>query len=129
MHHTAIDIETPLNHLLSGEVDGRTRIVKRLREIGRALARDAGGADKLSEARAQLIQRFAATAVLAERLESRLAAGEEIDVQEHALICSNLVRLAQRIGLSRIARDVTPQLDDYIARTSRNDQQVSETAA
>jgi hypothetical protein len=39
---------------------------------------------------------------------SSLANGEQIDIQEHALLCSTLTRLAQRIGIERRARDVTP---------------------
>jgi hypothetical protein len=58
--------------------------------------------------RLQLVRRFAAAAVLAEQMESRLANGEQIDIQEHALLCSTLTRLAQRIGIERRARDVTP---------------------
>jgi antitoxin (DNA-binding transcriptional repressor) of toxin-antitoxin stability system len=45
-----------------------------------------------------LIRRFAAAAVLAEQLEARIARGEEITLTDHALLCSSLVRLAQRIG-------------------------------
>ena len=52
--------------------------------------------------RKQLIRRFAAAAVLAEQLEAKLARGEEIDVNTHALLCSTLTRLASRIGLGRI---------------------------
>ena len=58
---------------------------------------------------------FAAAAVLAEQMESRLANGEQIDIQEHALLCSTLTRLAQRIGIERRARDVTPSLSEYLA--------------
>ena len=67
----------------------------------------------LSEARLQLIRRFAAAACLAERLESRLVRGEDISLQEHALLCSSLVRLGQRIGIERVAKDITT-LADYL---------------
>ena len=60
--------------------------------------------------------RFAAAAVLAEQMESRLANGEQIDIQEHALLCSTLTRLAQRIGIERRARDVTPPDPLHYAR-------------
>jgi hypothetical protein len=43
----------------------------------------------------------------AEQLESRLANGEQIDIAEHAALSSTLVRLASRIGIDRVARDVT----------------------
>ena len=62
----------------------------------------------------QLIRRFASGAVLAEALEARLVKGEQIDIAEHALLSSTLVRLAQRIGINRVAWDVTPTLGDYL---------------
>ena len=62
----------------------------------------------------QLIRRFASGAVLAEELEARLARGEPVDIAEHALLSSTLVRLAQRIGLDRRAKNVTPALRDYL---------------
>jgi hypothetical protein len=47
--------------------------------------------------------------VLAEEMETKLANGEEIDIAQHALLCSSLVRLAQRIGIGRRSRNITPQ--------------------
>jgi hypothetical protein len=75
------------------------------------MVQDAGGMDRCSEARLQLIRRFAATSVLAEQLEARLANG---DVAEHAALTSTLVRLASRIGIERRAPNVTPSVRDYI---------------
>jgi hypothetical protein len=102
------------------EVDGRTKLAKRFKEICRAIARDQGGDERLSEARIQFIRRFAAAAVLAEQMESKLASGEEIDVHTHALLCSSLVRLAQRIGLNRVPKKITPTLSDYLADANQN---------
>ena len=62
----------------------------------------------MSEARRQLVRRFAAAAVLAEQLESKLANGQAIDLQEHALLCSSLVRLSARIGINRMPKNLTP---------------------
>jgi hypothetical protein len=75
---------------------------------------DQGGADRCSESRKQLIRRFAAAAVLAEELEVQLARGEEVDIARHALLCSTLVRIAQRTGLHRVPRDVAPSLAEYL---------------
>jgi hypothetical protein len=97
------------------DVDGRTIIARRYRDITRAILVDQGGVEHCSESRQQLIRRFAAAAVLAEQLESRLANGEQIDIQEHATLSSTLVRLAARIGIDRVARDVTPSLAEYLA--------------
>ena len=96
-------------------VDGRTIIYRRFRDIASQVASDQGGLEELSEARLQLIRRFSAACVLAEQMEAALARGEEIDVERHALLCSTLTRLAQRIGIDRRARNITPSLSQYLA--------------
>jgi hypothetical protein len=47
-------------------------------------------------------------------MEAKLVNGEQISVQEHALLCSSLVRIASRIGINRVPKNVTPELRDYI---------------
>ena len=106
------------------DIDGRSVVARRYRDICSAIAADQGGADQLSEARLQLVRRFAAAAVLAEQMESRLVNGEQIDISEHALLASTLVRIAQRIGINRVARNVTPDLRDYITRRTTTHDQV-----
>jgi hypothetical protein len=95
--------------VLPGVRDGRGVIARRYRDIQNAIVRDQspGGAEHLPEARLQLIRRFAAAAVLAEQMESRVANGEQIDIAEHALLASTLVRIARQIGVNRIAKDIT----------------------
>ncbi len=100
-------------HDLLPGVDGRSLIARRYRDISNALTIDQGGSD-LSEARLQLIRRFAAAAVLAEQMEARLARGETIDIGEHALLVSTLVRVAQRIGIDRIPKNVVPTVAEYL---------------
>jgi len=58
-------------HELLPNVDGRSLVARRYRDIMSAIASDQGGVDRLSEARLQLIRRFAAAACLAEQLEAR----------------------------------------------------------
>jgi hypothetical protein len=59
--------------------------------------------------------------LLAEQLEAALANGQEINVERHALLCSTLTRLAQRIGIDRRTRNVTPALRDYLDAYSENE--------
>ena len=99
---------------VSLNVDGRSVIARRYREIASAIMADQGGADRCSESRQQLIRRFAAAAVLAEQMEAQLARGEKIDIAKHALLCCTLVRLAHGIGLDRVPRELTPTLADYL---------------
>jgi hypothetical protein len=96
------------------DVDGRSALARRYRDISGAILTDQGGADRCSESRLQLIRRFAAAAVLAEQLESRLANGEQVDINEHATLSSTLVRLASRIGIDRVPREVGPSLSDLL---------------
>ena len=93
------------------DIDGRSIIARRYRDISRAMLTDQGGADQCSEARQQLVRRFAAAAVLAEQLEAALARGEDINIERHALLVSSMVRVARQIGVNRIAKDITPVPD------------------
>jgi hypothetical protein len=108
------------------DIDGRSAIARRFKDITSAILADQGGAEQCSETRLQLVRRFAAAAVLAEHLESRLANGEQIDIQEHALLCSTLTRLAQRIGTERRQRDVTPSLQQYLAENYGSQREAAE---
>ena len=93
--------------LLPG-IDGRSAQARRFRDIASALAADQGGAEGLSEARIQMIRRFAAAAVQAEALEGRLVNGEPIDASEHCLLTSSMVRIVNHLGIDRTAQDITP---------------------
>lgn len=95
-------------------IDGRSQIARRYRDITAQILADQGGLEQCSESRQQLIRRFAAAAVLAEQIEAKLANGASIDIAQHALLCSTLTRLASRIGIDRIARDPM-SLAQYIA--------------
>jgi hypothetical protein len=95
-------------------VDGRSPLARRYRDISAALISDSGGLDRCTEARLQLIRRFSAACVMAEAMEATLVNGKPINIIEHSLLSSTLVRLAQRIGISRIPKNVTPYLHDYL---------------
>jgi hypothetical protein len=53
-------------------VDGRSLVARRFRDICAAIVIDQGGDDNCSESRKQLIRRFAALAVQAEAMEAKL---------------------------------------------------------
>jgi hypothetical protein len=101
--------------VLPNLTDGRSVIARRYKSIASAILIDQGDVNGCSEVRQQLVRRFAAASVLAEQLEARLANGEKIDVAEHALLISSLVRIARQIGVNRIAKDITPTLAEYLA--------------
>jgi hypothetical protein len=99
--------------LLPG-IDGRSVVARRYRDISYAIVADQGGIDLCSETRLQLVRRFAAAAVMAEQMEAELANGKQIDVGQHALLVSTLVRVAHRIGINRRTKNIVPELSDYL---------------
>jgi hypothetical protein len=113
---------------LPGIRDGRSATARRFRDIVRAVGVDQGGLAQLSEARLQLVRRFAALCCHAELLEARLANGEQIDIGEHSNLSSTLVRIASRIGIDRIPKDITPSLGEYLKRRRDTDDETLEAA-
>jgi hypothetical protein len=95
-------------------IDQRSAEARRYRDIVTAVLSDQGGLEACAEARLQLIRRLAAAAVIAEQAEARMAAGETINVMEHAQLTSSMVRVAQRIGINRRSKNVTPTVADYL---------------
>ena len=89
-------------------VDSKSVVARRYQHIAAAIISDLGGLSELSESKVQLCRRFAAASVLSEQMEARMARGEGIDLGEHALLVSSLVRLSGRLGIDRVAADITP---------------------
>jgi hypothetical protein len=100
--------------LLEG-VDQRSPLARRYRDIAGAIIADLGGEDMCSEVKKQLIRRFAGDSVLAERMEAALVRGEQVNIAEYTALSSSLVRLANRIGVERVPKDIGPSLADIIA--------------
>ena len=60
------------------------------------------------------MEAFAGAAVRMHDLNAHLLLGQSIDLTEHAMAISSLVRIASRIGTRRRARNVTPSLQEYL---------------
>ena len=104
------------------DCDGRSTIARRYRDISAAILADQGGESVCSETRQQLIRRFSAAAVIAEQMESALANGKDIDVPAHCQLTSTMVRVAHRIGVDRIPKDITEDhVMQALAEEYRND--------
>src|SRR5262245_47673785 len=97
-------------------LDGRTKARKKFDAIAEGIAADLGGEDKLSTVQRHLVEAFAGAAVHVNDIHARLLLGEEIDIVAHSQAISTMVRIASRIGIGRVVRDVTPRLSDYLAR-------------
>jgi hypothetical protein len=97
------------------ELDGRTKAAQRFDAIASGIAADLGGEDHLSTVQRHLVEAFAGAALRVHDLNAHLLLGQEVDVVEHCQAISSMVRVAARIGVHRLARDVTaPTLSDIL---------------
>jgi hypothetical protein len=79
------------------------------------ISADLGGKDRLSEGQRQLIRRAAMLSAECERQEALSARGEaEFNCELYGTMCDRLGRLFGRLGLQRVARDVSPTLEQYL---------------
>jgi len=100
-------------------IDQRSATARRYRDLVAAAAADQGGADRCSEARLQLIRRFAALAVQAEAMEARLANGDPINIADYATLTSTLVRVVSRLGINRLPKNIVPSLAEYLDEVAK----------
>jgi hypothetical protein len=78
-------------------------------------ADDIGGFATLTELKLSLVRRAAALACECERLENRLASGEEVDADQLGRLAGHFRRISETLGLDRAKRDAAPSLADIIA--------------
>jgi hypothetical protein len=103
--------------LLSG-VDGRSLWARRLRDLIELHVSDLGGSDAVTAAERSIIRRASTLTVELERMETRFALAGEASVEEldlYSRTAGNLRRLLESVGLQRRAKDITPDLHDYVA--------------
>jgi hypothetical protein len=93
--------------LTRAELDGRTNAAKFFDRLVAAIQTDLGGRDCLSAIELALVEAFAGACVTLDNLNTRLLLGEAIDLSQHSLTVSAMVRVAARLGVSRRMRDVT----------------------
>ena len=103
------------------DADGRGPEARRFRDILSAVASDLGGRGDLSEVQRQLGRRFAALALSLELQEAALVSGQNVDLDLFGRLSGQLNRLANTLGLRRVAKDVTPDLATSAASQSRRE--------
>jgi hypothetical protein len=95
-------------------LDGRTKARKQFDAIAEGIAADLGGEDRLSTVQRHLAEAFAGCCIVLQSINARMLLGEPVDIADQSSAASTLVRIASRLG-SRVARDITPSPDEYIA--------------
>jgi hypothetical protein len=100
------------------QLDHRTKAAQEFDQIASAIASDLGGEDRLSTVQKHLVEAFAGAAIHVNDLNARLLLGQEVDILEHSQAISTMVRIASRIGVHRLAKDISPlAVDDYIEQS------------
>ena len=103
-------------------LDGRTKARKTFDTIARAIAQDLGGEAALSTVQKHLVEAFAGAAISVNHLNAQLLIGAEVDICAHSQAISTLVRVASRIGLGRVAREL-PSLSEYLRSLPKDEPQ------
>jgi hypothetical protein len=85
------------------DLDGRSRAAGRCKELVRALEVDLGGANQLTTAQQQLIQRAALLGTTCEDFEVRFALGEPIELADYLTTVNVQRRVLATLGLERRA--------------------------
>jgi hypothetical protein len=107
--------KTKVRLISRDRLDRRYKASRKFEAVAAGIASDLGGADMLSTVERNLIEAFAGISVHVADLNARMLLGQKIDLAEHSQVVSTMVRVASRIGVRRIPRDVTPTIND-IAR-------------
>jgi hypothetical protein len=90
------------------QLDQRTSAARKFDAVAHAIAEDLGGEACLSAIQKHLVEAFAGVSIHLGDLHARMLLGETINIVEHATAVSTMVRIAQRVGIRRMPRDVTP---------------------
>jgi hypothetical protein len=105
-------------------MDGRTYTGRRFRDLIEEITIDLGGAGMVSTAQKQLIRRAATLSIMCESLEAQCVQGHPFDCELYGSLTDRLGRCLQRLGLSRLARDVNAEdrsLDVILGRANAED--------
>jgi hypothetical protein len=67
-------------------------------------ASDLGGEEQLTAVERALVEGFVGATIVLQALNAKVALGQAVDLTEHSSVCSSMVRIAAKIGLSRRSR-------------------------
>jgi hypothetical protein len=106
------------------EGDGRGPWARRWRDLQGLYADDLGGESSLSEFQLGLVGTAATMRCELERLEGKLSLGEPIDTDQYGRIAGHYRRVCETLGIERRAKNIVPDLHDYLAQKHKADDEV-----
>ncbi len=101
------------------DLDRRTRAYQATAEIRDGVMSDLGGVEQLTVLHRTLAESVAVLSTMIRDMEVRWLKGESIDLAEYTALINARRREAQTVGLDRRARDITPDLRDYVRQAGK----------
>jgi hypothetical protein len=108
-----------VREVLLTRISVRNKCSYRFDAMVRAIRADLGGADQMTEIEKQLVETFAAAALLSQHFTARLMLVDdkaEVDVATFTSAANALSRIGAQLGLSRRQREVLPSLNEYLRK-------------
>jgi hypothetical protein len=97
-------------------LDGRRNAVATFDKHARDIQNDLGGYEALSAVQLALVEAFVGESLVMQTMNARIMLGEEVDLGLHALVAGAMCRLATRLGVKRLAKEINPpSLAVYLA--------------
>lgn len=97
------------------DLDGRTKAAQYVRETRRDIVADLGGEDGLSTLEQVAVDNVAVLDAMLKDAATRWLQGHELEVSVIATLTNSFNRTAAVLGWQRRAKDVTPDLQSYLA--------------
>jgi hypothetical protein len=107
------DRRTKIAVLTRGALDGRCRAAQMWDSLRSAICTDLGGEADLSAIQRQLVDAFVACSISLQDLTTRSLTGEKISLSELSLMASTLTRIASRLSITRVPKEVE-SLQEYL---------------
>jgi hypothetical protein len=110
--------------VLVADSDGRSLWSRRMRDLMALYTSDRGGEDQLSEAQRSMIRRIAVLEIELEQMEQRFAADDRTPslIHQYQRVVNTSRRLHQVLGISRVAKDISPPtIDQYAEQVRRRE--------
>lgn len=111
---------TNANRLILGDVDGRTALSRRYRDVRDQILLDLGGMDSVPAMKYAVVEQAAALTIMAEeQVGYKLSEDQRYDHKIHMDLIKQLGPVARILGIRRVPKNVSPaseivDLEDYV---------------
>ena len=115
---------TNANALILGDVDGRTALSRRYRDVRDQILLDLGGIDSVPAMKYAVVEQAASITIMAEeQVGYKLGGDKRYDHKIHMNLVKQLVPLARILGIRRIPKSISGSsdivdLEDYVRSRS-----------